>query len=74
MQYRIAANETQSVKVLVRPPLDAGDRMELEISPRALGIARQLANRVDQHGGLALIADYGHNGDKGDTFRVIIII
>ncbi|XP_045453600.1 protein arginine methyltransferase NDUFAF7 homolog, mitochondrial [Melitaea cinxia] len=69
LQYRIAANETQSVKVLVRPPLDAGDRMELEISPRALGIARQLANRVDQHGGLALIADYGHNGDKGDTFR-----
>ncbi|CAH2087787.1 unnamed protein product [Euphydryas editha] len=69
LQYRIAANETQSVKVLVRPPLDAGDRMELEISPRALGIARQLANRVDQHGGLALIADYGHNGEKGDTFR-----
>ncbi|XP_050355622.1 protein arginine methyltransferase NDUFAF7 homolog, mitochondrial [Nymphalis io] len=69
LQYRIAANETQSVRTLIRPPLDAGDRMELEISPRALGIARQLATRVDQYGGLALIADYGHNGDKGDTFR-----
>ncbi|XP_046970965.1 protein arginine methyltransferase NDUFAF7 homolog, mitochondrial [Vanessa cardui] len=69
LQYRIAANETQSVRTLVRPPLDAGDRMELEISPRALGIARQLATRVDQYGGLALIADYGHNGEKGDTFR-----
>ncbi|CAH0718958.1 unnamed protein product, partial [Brenthis ino] len=69
LQYRISANETQSVKVLVRPPLDAGDRMELEISPRGLGIAKQLANRVDQYGGLALIADYGHNGEKGDTFR-----
>ncbi|XP_026492517.2 protein arginine methyltransferase NDUFAF7 homolog, mitochondrial [Vanessa tameamea] len=69
LQYRIAANETQPVRTLVRPPLDAGDRMELEISPRALGIARQLATRVDQYGGLALIADYGHNGEKGDTFR-----
>lgn len=57
--------------MLIRPPLDAGDRMELEISPRALGIARQLAQRVDEFGGLALIADYGHKGDKGDTFRVI---
>ncbi|CAK1542492.1 unnamed protein product [Leptosia nina] len=67
--YRISAEETPSVKMLVRPPLDAGDRMELEISPRALGIARQLAQRVDEHGGLALIADYGHEGEKGDTFR-----
>lgn len=69
LRYRMAANETQTVKVLVRPPLDAGDRMDLEISPRALGIAKQLANRVDQYGGLALIADYGHTGEKGDTFR-----
>ncbi|XP_041969904.1 protein arginine methyltransferase NDUFAF7 homolog, mitochondrial [Aricia agestis] len=69
LYYRIAGNETQSVRTLVRPPLDAGDRTELEISPRSLGIARQLAYRVDQDGGLALIADYGHNGEKGDTFR-----
>ncbi|XP_072945581.1 protein arginine methyltransferase NDUFAF7 homolog, mitochondrial [Epargyreus clarus] len=69
LYYRISANETQSVKVLVRPPLDAGDRTELEISPRSLGIARQLAQRVDEYGGLALIADYGHEGEKGDTFR-----
>lgn len=74
LQYRISASETKSTKVLVRPPLDAGDRTELEISPRGLGIARQLANRVDQFGGLALIADYGHSGEKGDTFRVIFKI
>ncbi|XP_045504710.1 protein arginine methyltransferase NDUFAF7 homolog, mitochondrial [Colias croceus] len=67
--YRISGDETQSVKLLVRPPLDAGDRTELEVSPRSLGIARQLAERVDQFGGLALIADYGHEGEKGDTFR-----
>ena len=70
MRYRISANETQSVRTLVRPPLDAGDRTELEISARGLGIARQLAHRVDEYGGIALIADYGHEGEKGDTFRV----
>lgn len=62
------------MKVLLRPPLDSGDRTELEVSPRSLGIARQLAQRVDQYGGIALIADYGHEGEKGDTFRVCILI
>lgn len=61
---------TVSAKTLIRPPLDTGERTELEISPRTLGIARQLATRVDVHGGIALIADYGHEGEKGDTFRV----
>ncbi|XP_059060960.1 protein arginine methyltransferase NDUFAF7 homolog, mitochondrial [Achroia grisella] len=69
LRYRISAEETKSVKTLIRPPLDAGDRTELEISARSLGIARQLAQRVDEYGGIALIADYGHEGEKGDTFR-----
>ncbi|XP_050682841.1 protein arginine methyltransferase NDUFAF7, mitochondrial isoform X2 [Leptidea sinapis] len=69
LYYRISGEETPSAKLLIRPPLQA-DRTELEISPRALGIARQLAERVDVHGGLVLIADYGHEGEKGDTFRV----
>lgn len=61
---------TVSAKTLIRPPLSTGERTELEISPRTLGVARQLATRVDRHGGIALIADYGHEGEKGDTFRV----
>ncbi|RVE43209.1 hypothetical protein evm_012158 [Chilo suppressalis] len=69
LYYRISANETQSVKMLLRPPLNSGDRTAIEISPRGLGLARQLAERVDQYGGIALIADYGHEGEKGDTFR-----
>lgn len=60
--------------MLIRPPLDTGDRSELEVSARALGLARQLAERVDQYGGIALIADYGHEGEKGDTFRVCVYI
>ncbi|KAL4703359.1 hypothetical protein ACJJTC_013125 [Scirpophaga incertulas] len=67
--YRISGKETQAVKMLLRPPLDTSGRTEIEISPRSLGIARQLAERVDQYGGIALITDYGHEGTKGDTFR-----
>lgn len=74
LYYRISGDETNSVKMLIRPPLDNGDRTELEISARSLGLARQLAQRVDEHGGIALIADYGHEGEKGDTFRVGILI
>ncbi|XP_013192686.1 protein arginine methyltransferase NDUFAF7 homolog, mitochondrial [Amyelois transitella] len=69
LRYRISAEETNSVRTLIRPPLDTGERTHLEISARSLGIARQLAQRVDEFGGIALIADYGHEGEKGDTFR-----
>lgn len=70
LYYRITAEPTTSSNSLIRPPLDSGDRTELEISARGLGLARQLATRVDKYGGIALIADYGHEGEKGDTFRV----
>lgn len=74
LYYRISAEANSAVRTLIRPPLDSGDRTELEISARSLSIARQLAHRVDQFGGLALIADYGHEGEKGDTFRVSFYI
>uniref|UniRef100_A0A8C8FJ27 Protein arginine methyltransferase NDUFAF7 n=1 Tax=Oncorhynchus tshawytscha TaxID=74940 RepID=A0A8C8FJ27_ONCTS len=32
-------------------------------------IVQQLANRIAEDGGAALIADYGHGGTKTDTFR-----
>lgn len=33
-------------------------------------IVQQLAKRISEEGGAALIADYGHDGTKTDTFRV----
>lgn len=29
-----------------------------------------LADKLERYGGIALVIDYGHNGDKTDTFRV----
>lgn len=42
----------------------------MEVCPGAGVIAQQLAQRLEENGGVALIADYGHTGDKTDTFRV----
>ncbi|XP_043231066.1 protein arginine methyltransferase NDUFAF7, mitochondrial-like [Amphibalanus amphitrite] len=44
-------------------------RDELEVSPRAAMLAAELAERVASDGGAALVCDYGHSGDRGDTLR-----
>lgn len=46
-------------------------RDHLEISPDSALIIQSLSKRIVEDGGCALIADYGHSGEKGDTFRVI---
>ena len=51
----------------------AETRDHIELCPDAGIILRQIAGRIAQDGGYALIADYGHSGDKTDTFRVKII-
>jgi SAM-dependent MidA family methyltransferase len=35
-------------------------------------ILQHLATRLEEDGGFALFADYGHDGSKTDTFRVSI--
>lgn len=45
-------------------------RQHVEVCPQGGVIIQNLANRIAEDGGAALIADYGHNGTKTDTFRV----
>lgn len=45
-------------------------RDEVEVSPEATVLMGEVATRLEQAGGAMLIIDYGHNGTKGDTFRV----
>jgi len=42
------------------------------VCPQAGLIVQQLASRISETGGAALIADYGHYGTKEDTLRVRI--
>lgn len=44
-------------------------REQLEISLDALVILEELTSRLESFGGIAVIVDYGHDGNKGDTFR-----
>nr|SVE78874.1 EOG090X06OK [Daphnia lumholtzi] len=49
--------------------LDSEKREELEVSPQSLVITQMMAARIHQDGGIGLVIDYGHEGDKTDTFR-----
>lgn len=44
-------------------------REHVEISPDSLVIVDYIADLLWEYGGFAFICDYGHNGDKTDTFR-----
>ncbi|XP_017879219.1 protein arginine methyltransferase NDUFAF7 homolog, mitochondrial isoform X2 [Ceratina calcarata] len=44
-------------------------REHVEISPESLVIVDYIADLLSEFGGFAFICDYGHNGDKTDTFR-----
>ncbi|XP_055697723.1 protein arginine methyltransferase NDUFAF7 homolog, mitochondrial [Phlebotomus papatasi] len=47
----------------------ADQRDHIEFSLDALNVINQMADRLEENGGFSLIMDYGHNGDKSDTFR-----
>lgn len=42
----------------------------MEVCAEGGVVVQQLARRIAEDGGAALIADYGHDGTKTDTFRV----
>jgi SAM-dependent MidA family methyltransferase len=46
------------------------DRQHVEISPERGVMMQTLCKHISIHGGSALIGDYGHWGEKEDTFRV----
>ena len=45
-------------------------RPHVEVCAEGGVVVQQLARRIVEDGGAALIADYGHDGTKTDTFRV----
>ena len=42
------------------------------MSSESAVVVKTLSKTIAEDGGVALIADYGHDGEKGDTFRVNI--
>lgn len=48
-------------------------RDHIELCPDAGVIVQDIAERIKVDGGFSLIADYGHVGDKGHSFRVSLV-
>ncbi|XP_022694499.1 protein arginine methyltransferase NDUFAF7, mitochondrial-like isoform X2 [Varroa jacobsoni] len=50
--------------------IDPGEtRSHIEVCPQAGMFVQHLAKRLEVSGGVFLLVDYGHIGEKGDTFR-----
>ena len=65
------ATNVQQILVFSDQQMAPSDRRDhVEVCPEAGIVIQQLCERISQDGGCALLADYGHDGDKGDTFRV----
>ncbi|XP_051867287.1 protein arginine methyltransferase NDUFAF7, mitochondrial [Pristis pectinata] len=66
LRFVLAPSATFASKTLIQRD---DERDHIEICPEAGVIIHSLASRITEDGGAALIADYGHNGTKTDTFR-----
>jgi len=71
LRYIISRNATPSCILMEREGVRdlVKDRSMVEMSSPGWNIVRQISERIVEEGGAALIADYGHTGDDGDTFR-----
>lgn len=68
-RYVLCQNETAMSKVFTEIVSQEEQREHLEFSPEQQRISQEISNRLESHGGFALIMDYGHEGEKSDTFR-----
>ncbi|XP_070705567.1 protein arginine methyltransferase NDUFAF7, mitochondrial [Pempheris klunzingeri] len=66
LRFVVAPSATLASSTLVQADERRG---HVEVCAEGGVIVQQLARRIAEDGGAALIADYGHDGTKTDTFR-----
>ena len=73
--FRFVASkaDTPMQRVFLQSPLAGRSHSHVEFSPETDMIVENLSRRIEEHGGFSLIMDYGHIGDKTDTFRVCAV-
>lgn len=68
----LAAPDPVPGSVISAPLREAPEGAVFEISPAAQAIAQDIGHRIARHGGVALIADYGHAASAlGDTLQAL---
>ena len=71
LRFVLAPGETPATRALL-PLFEESDlegKRRIEVSPGVLYHAQKICDRIIHQGGSALIIDYGHEGEKEDTFR-----
>lgn len=63
-------NPTDYAMTIFQHMTETDERNHIEVSPESGTMVQKISQRVSNHGGRALIIDYGHEGTKTDTFRV----
>lgn len=63
-------NTTDYAMTIFQHMTETDERNHIEVSPESGTMVQKISQRVSDHGGRALIIDYGHEGTKTDTFRV----
>ncbi|NXA51728.1 NDUF7 methyltransferase, partial [Nothocercus julius] len=66
LRFVLAPSSTPATQNFIQPE---ETREHVEVCPEAGVLIQRLAHRLEKDGGAALIADYGHDGTKTDTFR-----
>ncbi|NXX21086.1 NDUF7 methyltransferase, partial [Podargus strigoides] len=66
LRFVLSPSSTPATENFIQPE---EMRDHVEVCPEAGVIIQRLACRIEKDGGAALVADYGHNGTKTDTFR-----
>ncbi|XP_054053423.1 protein arginine methyltransferase NDUFAF7, mitochondrial isoform X2 [Rissa tridactyla] len=69
LRFVLSPSSTPATENFVQPE---ETRDHVEVCPEAGVIIQRLACRIEKDGGAALVADYGHDGTKTDTFRVLL--
>ncbi|XP_008300665.1 protein arginine methyltransferase NDUFAF7, mitochondrial [Stegastes partitus] len=66
LRFVVAPSPTMASSTLIQ----ADERRDhVEVCAEGGSVVQQLSRRITEDGGAALIADYGHDGTKTDTFR-----
>ncbi|XP_071550484.1 protein arginine methyltransferase NDUFAF7, mitochondrial isoform X1 [Panulirus ornatus] len=66
LRYVLSRAATPAAKVFIQPE---ETRDEVEVSPEAAVLCGEMANRIEEDGGISLIIDYGYDGKVSNTFR-----
>ncbi|XP_071595256.1 protein arginine methyltransferase NDUFAF7, mitochondrial isoform X1 [Heliangelus exortis] len=66
LRFVLSPSSTPATENFIQPE---ETRDHVEVCPEAGVIIQRLACRLEKDGGAALVADYGHDGTKTDTFR-----